>query len=454
MSDEPFFQIRPPLLDEATSRARAVLEKWRSAGHLNCPSDSEFPLAVLVRDANGRCGVVLGSDALDDSALNVLRQELRDALGPHALPGNGVALRPEDHLTAHSILTDPGLVHMGEDRAFQMLDRLQTNLEWLKEPLRVEPVVPLGVGYSIKGGVGRSTALAVLAFALAREGKQVVVVDLDLESPGMGSLLLADEDQPKRGVIDWLSEALIGRPDFLFDDLLAPATAGQFFEKFGKLWVIPAAGVKTREYVAKLGRVYMPTHDPGSGKMHRLAKRLDQLLEVIRERLEPDLVLLDARAGLHDMGAAVVTQLGALVFLFGRDEPQSWKSLEHLLHHLQHSRQVGTADENRDLRLRLKMVAAMMEDFGTSLRLWKERSYDVWTNLYDDKDGSSYAFSPEDDCAPHEPLVIGSTTYVRRLAWQGKEIVEQWDLVMPFFQRFVDGARELLFIPGMSEDED
>ncbi len=39
--------------------------------------------------------------------------------------------------------------------------------------------------YSYKGGVGRSMALANVAALLARWGKKVLIVDWDLEAPGI-----------------------------------------------------------------------------------------------------------------------------------------------------------------------------------------------------------------------------------------------------------------------------
>ncbi len=39
--------------------------------------------------------------------------------------------------------------------------------------------------YSYKGGVGRSMALANVAFELAKQGKKILMVDWDLEAPGL-----------------------------------------------------------------------------------------------------------------------------------------------------------------------------------------------------------------------------------------------------------------------------
>src|SRR5262249_9504961 len=72
--------------------------------------------------------------------------------------------------------------------------------------------------HGIKGGVGRSTAVATLAAHLAkRPGAQVLVVDLDLESPGVGLTLLPDDRRPEFGLVDWFVEQPVGQAD---DELL------------------------------------------------------------------------------------------------------------------------------------------------------------------------------------------------------------------------------------------
>ena len=42
--------------------------------------------------------------------------------------------------------------------------------------------------YSLRGGVGRSTALAYTARIIARRGRTVLCVDMDLEAPGLAAL--------------------------------------------------------------------------------------------------------------------------------------------------------------------------------------------------------------------------------------------------------------------------
>src|SRR3990172_10784009 len=70
--------------------------------------------------------------------------------------------------------------------------------------------------YSYKGGVGRSLALANVATLLAQHGKKVLVIDFDLEAPGLHRYLLnsntpfkkkrAEVFQGKKGTIDFFTE--------------------------------------------------------------------------------------------------------------------------------------------------------------------------------------------------------------------------------------------------------
>ena len=50
--------------------------------------------------------------------------------------------------------------------------------------------------YSFKGGVGRSMAVLNLAYALAAKGRHVLVLDMDLEAPGLSGVLHREEEIP------------------------------------------------------------------------------------------------------------------------------------------------------------------------------------------------------------------------------------------------------------------
>ena len=63
--------------------------------------------------------------------------------------------------------------------------------------------------YSFKGGVGRTMALVNATVALAKRGRRVLVVDFDLEAPGLDTFDLFRSPKPVPGVIDFVAEYLL-----------------------------------------------------------------------------------------------------------------------------------------------------------------------------------------------------------------------------------------------------
>lgn len=431
------------MFDTALDAAVAMVQGWYTAGRLQLRA-GRFD-GIFVRDALGRVALLLGDDSAvgDIALLPALREELRGMLGSHAFPSDAVVMIPGDHPAPDSVLDNPLAIRLSHEPArLGLLDRLQTNQDWLRPPERTSPPLPLGVAYSIKGGVGRSTAFAIWALALARKGFRVLVIDLDLEAPGIGPLLLRDQ-LPPFGVVDWLVESLVDNASAeLLSSMAARAPAAMSADVPGDLRVIPAWGRETTDYVNKLGRAYMP-HGMGVAAQG-FADSLNALVDAIAaEDDPPHVILLDARAGLHDIGAAAITQLGAQVFIFGRDERQSWLAYKQLFAHLRLSPQVGTDDEDTDLRLRLKMVAAMMDDLGLSSRTqWLNASYDAWLGLYD-ADGGAYSFDQSNEEAPHYPLAIMFNQAVKHFDFTADGGGE-WPLIYPAFDAFVATATDLL----------
>ena len=109
----------------------------------------------------------------------------------------------------------------------RLLDRRLVGADWLLAPAKPSPPPPRFVFASIKGGVGRSTALAVAAADLASRGQRVLVIDLDLEAPGLGPMLLDDSTLPEFGTLDALVEnGLSGLDNTFLRDLIGPSALG------------------------------------------------------------------------------------------------------------------------------------------------------------------------------------------------------------------------------------
>ena len=60
--------------------------------------------------------------------------------------------------------------------------------------------------YSYKGGMGRTTALTAVAFELLRQHKNVLMIDTDLEAPGLSTFFFPADDEGliNKGTVDYL----------------------------------------------------------------------------------------------------------------------------------------------------------------------------------------------------------------------------------------------------------
>jgi len=120
--------------------------------------------------------------------------------------------------------------------------RRLVGVDWLAGPSRAQASPRRIVFGSLKGGVGRTTALCVAAADLARQGKNVLVVDLDLEAAGVGSLLLpqGSVSLPRYGTLDYLAESCVDEdPSKMISELvgISPLTS----QHSGRVDVAPVA---------------------------------------------------------------------------------------------------------------------------------------------------------------------------------------------------------------------
>ncbi|CAM5704960.1 KGGVGR-motif variant AAA ATPase [Streptomyces hirsutus] len=273
--------------------------------------------------------------------------------------------------------------------------------------------------YGFKGGVGRSTATAVLARHLADLGRCVLVVDLDLESPGVSNLLSDEAGRPRHGIVDHLVEAAVGNADTL--ELVSRASLLNY-QSNGEVFLAPAVGLPLEgqpyTYLSKLNRIYtdLPaTRDDPTPRP--FAVRLEQAIAACEDQVErrarrPDHVLLDSRAGIHDIAAVTLTRLSGLALLFAVDNPSTWEGYRMLLSEWQRR-----PDRARELRERIRMVGAMFHSAGDTERLGvlRKNAYDLFVDtLYNlpDEDEPEPFYSPygQVDDAPYAaiPILFGN----------------------------------------------
>ncbi len=365
----------------------------------------DLPAGTLLnRDLGSRVRLVVPTRASDkDSAstdIEHIAEKLSIALAPHSYPADSMLLW-EDDLELARYGTHFFPLFEGTD-TIQVADRLVHGSSW-SQIAEVSAGAPRVVFFSVKGGVGRSTALSALAWDLSSRGQRVMTIDLDLESPGISTFLLPEDSQPSAGIVDWLVEDLVDNADSLLPELyaLSPATPG------GEIVVVPAHGAAPGEYIAKLGRAWM-SKGAGAGQ-ETWEQRLGRLLEQLEAIHRPDVILIDSRSGLDDVASNAIASLGArLTLLFTTDDQQSWRGYASLFEHWQRNGVVS------DIRDRLQIVAALVpeEDAFSHVGRVRDAALNLFESaLYDEvgakeTTGQAFSFIENDETAPHFPWAV------------------------------------------------
>src|SRR5262245_880825 len=160
--------------------------------------------------------------------------------------------------------------------------------------------------YSYKGGVGRSFALANLATILAQWGCNVLVVDWDIEAPGLDQYFAPYVKEIGPGVLEFIDSCERGKPtrwSGYVTDVALPSAAG-------RLRLMPAAA-QGSDYTE---RVQQLDWDHLFGE-HDLGERLEALRAGWVE--EFDMILIDSRTGVTDFSGITTAQLpDILAFMF------------------------------------------------------------------------------------------------------------------------------------------
>lgn len=314
--------------------------------------------SAIVRDAGGRLFIVIPAQ---------IEQYQKERLTSKLLSELGCYVRQDSPMADISY---PGAGRLLEEAAKQpyirigelsvkLLDRRIVGSEWLRSPSPIDPKIPRIVFSSLKGGVGRSTALCIAAAHFSRKGFRVLAIDFDLEAPGIGTMLLDEDELPRYGMLDYLVEAgLCNVDDNFFTEL-----AGDSFLGAGgaRVTVIPAIGQSTLTYpenaLAKIARAYLdvPQED---GPPKTITDQLVALLAHYDSLEAYDVVLVDGRSGLHETAASLILGLGAEVLLFGLDQPQTFQGYRLLMGQLSRH----PFSPSNDWREKLSFVHAKASD--------------------------------------------------------------------------------------------
>jgi Mrp family chromosome partitioning ATPase len=376
-------------------------------------SSTAIEMGAVLRDASGRLSFFSHLPAESDAERERLSELLSNALGAYARPGRSIVFAGDSG--SKQMLESPGKIPIQVGEKFcWLIDRRIVGSGWLESPAALKRSPPRIAFATLKGGVGRTTALVVAATDLARRNKNVLLIDLDLEAPGLSDTVLGESRLPEFGVIDFLVENGLSE---LTDSQLSAfiGTSELTAAGGGRVDVVPALGRRSvanpENVLPKLSRAMIEdVTDAGSVSV---GQQISQLIDRMSELNGYDVILIDSRAGLAELAAPAVIGLGATVLLFGTSQKQTIEGYRALFSGLQLLAQRDLAGgRSADWRLSIKPVYAKAGLGKESGDRFLDDFYELFSeHLYDAEAGESGSrelvrFTRDDSSAPHWPLTI------------------------------------------------
>ena len=215
--------------------------------------------------------------------------------------------------------------------------------------------------YSFKGGVGRTMALMNAAVELANTGRRVLVVDFDLEAPGLDTFDILHSKTQVPGLVDFVSEYIASgqAPEVAHFISKSPGIG----DKEGGLWIMPS-GAHHKSYAAHFSQI-----DWGAlYEQHDGYLLFEDLKEQWKQVLKPDYVLIDSRTGHTDTGGICTRQLpDAVTILFFPNE-QNLRGLTKVVRDIR-----AEAEGPRKKEIELHFVMSNVPDLDDEDRILESK---------------------------------------------------------------------------------
>jgi cellulose biosynthesis protein BcsQ len=390
---------------------RHLAEVWKDCEDLVRSFASDFPSASLtcIRDIYGRCS--FAAESLDEPGFDALERRIDAIAGLAPMLGPVPVQVLDEASSLGKLIRELRRPLGGPPNAF-VVERLLCNESWLRgageNPAGWPPVVAF---YSFKGGVGRSTSAALVALTLAREGKRVVILDLDLEAPGIEGSFSIPQSDVHAGVVDYLLErAVFGdayRPDM--NDFVLPYADAAISANGGSLLIVPA-GRLDDTYMERLGRVNLSDVAGLAGAQNPIRS----LIEALLQWRAADVVIVDCRTGFTDVGGMTLNGLSTLDVLVFRGGEADRRYLPLVLRHIRRLRHGESAASEAAERLSRSFLIvftmvelpAKTEDAAQYLTDLREQvSEACWKEVFERFKTTKYVY-PSDSAldTPHEPV--------------------------------------------------
>ena len=204
--------------------------------------------------------------------------------------------------------------------------------------------VPIVTFYSYKGGMGRTTAMTSYALDLAiNHNKKVCVIDCDFEAPGyLNFFNLASSETLKsglkNGVVEFLTDYSFKKKINIEDYYIELEGLDNTDDKLKNLFIVPAGNLSDTTLVDETN--FYSTHRDqyleGLARLDLSNERniitgFEALFSQLKEKIKPDIILIDSRTGFNDVFGVTALILSDLIVGFFGSSDQTKPGLRFLL---------------------------------------------------------------------------------------------------------------------------
>lgn len=210
---------------------------------------------------------------------------------------------------------------------------------WFKENAleKMEHSAKIITGYSYKGGMGRSTLIAMLAIKSALEGKNVVVLDFDFEAPGISNMFIDfEKEKYSEGVLDYIIEKPILKEKLNIKDFCIKVNnkvtlpiSEKKINLVGDIRIFPASNMADEyqeNYMQKISRINFSSFNKDNDNV------LMELINEIDKSIKPDIIFIDSRTGITDIGGISLNSLSDINICIFSNDKQNIEGMKILLH--------------------------------------------------------------------------------------------------------------------------
>lgn len=203
--------------------------------------------------------------------------------------------------------------------------------------------------YSYKGGVGRTLAAANFAVYLANLGLKTVIIDFDLEAPGIDAKFsLPPLANDQKGILDYILEFQQTNQDLGNVTELCLKVPLDSSEDTANLWLIPAGQYLSETYYKKLNQL-----DWGlifSNQRDGVAF-FQQFLSHLEKELAAEFVIIDSRTGITEIAGLCTQQLADEVVMLSSLSSESIRVTKHIKQLIQNSQVAKVLGKDIDVKV-------------------------------------------------------------------------------------------------------